>query len=270
MNTEKQIWNLLISKGFTQEAAAGIMGNTYAESGNMTNNLQNTGNSRLGMTDAQYTEAVNNGTYTNFVKDSIGYGLCQWTYWSRKQGLLDMAKKNHVSIDDPNMQVEYLIKELKSYGLMNKIVNSKDVREVTKIILTKFEKPASVIGKTDAQVEKVVDTRYKYSISIYKKYKDTLKEDLSVLVGCGVINSPDYWEKNIDSLSNLKELIHNAATSIVTLTQDSRDQTDKDLSTLTKFNVISDTSYWRGHYNDLEYLPALLHNIAEKLTDLEN
>jgi hypothetical protein len=39
------------------------------------------------MNDASYTAAVDNGSYTNFTHDFAGYGLAQWTYWSRKQGL---------------------------------------------------------------------------------------------------------------------------------------------------------------------------------------
>lgn len=58
----------------------------YAESGLMPNNLQNTYNNKLGKTDAEYTAAVDNGSYGNFVKDSAGYGLAQWTYWSEKAG----------------------------------------------------------------------------------------------------------------------------------------------------------------------------------------
>ena len=44
------------------------------------------------MTDAEYTAAVDSGSYTNFVRDSAGYGLAQWTYYSRKQALYDYAK----------------------------------------------------------------------------------------------------------------------------------------------------------------------------------
>jgi hypothetical protein len=41
------------------------------------------------MTDAEYTAAVNNGSYTNFINDSAGYGLAQWTYWSLKRDMLE-------------------------------------------------------------------------------------------------------------------------------------------------------------------------------------
>lgn len=55
-------------------------------------NLQNTYEQKLGMTDTSYTAAVDGGTYTGFVRDCAGYGLAQWTYWSRKQGLFNFAK----------------------------------------------------------------------------------------------------------------------------------------------------------------------------------
>ena len=97
---EKTIWNFLTGKGLNAYAVAGIMGNLYAESGLMPNNLQNTYNNKLGKTDAEYTAAVDNGSYGNFVKDSAGYGLAQWTYWSRKQALLNHAKQAGVSIAD--------------------------------------------------------------------------------------------------------------------------------------------------------------------------
>ena len=85
---EERIWNYLIDKGLSKAGAAGLMGNLYAESGLSPTNLQNTYESKLGYTDASYTAAVDNGSYTNFVHDSAGYGLAQWTYWSRKQNML--------------------------------------------------------------------------------------------------------------------------------------------------------------------------------------
>ena len=85
------------------------MGNLYAESGLSPINLQNSYNTKLKYSDAAYTDAVDNGKYTNFVKDSAGYGLAQWTYWSRKQNLLNYAKSTGKSIGDLNMQLEFLM-----------------------------------------------------------------------------------------------------------------------------------------------------------------
>ena len=115
MILEQKIWNYLKSKGLNDYGVAGLMGNLYAESGLKPTNLQNTYERKLGMTDAQYTAAVDNGKYTTFIRDSAGYGLAQWTYWSRKQALYNFAKTQKKSIGDLEMQLDFLIKELSEY-----------------------------------------------------------------------------------------------------------------------------------------------------------
>ena len=87
MANDKTIWEFLKSQGLNDYGAAGLMGNLYAESGLSPTNLQNTYNNKFGMTDDEYTADVDAGRYGNFVHDSAGYGLAQWTFWSRKQGL---------------------------------------------------------------------------------------------------------------------------------------------------------------------------------------
>lgn len=104
---EEKIWNYLKAKGLPACGIAGLMGNLYAESCLVPTNLQNSYEKTLGFTDAAYTAAVDNGTYQNFVKDSAGYGLAQWTYWSRKKNLLDFAKKKGKSIGDLEMAARF-------------------------------------------------------------------------------------------------------------------------------------------------------------------
>lgn len=82
---EEKIWNYLQKQDMNPCGIAGLMGNLFAESGLNPQNLQNSCEKKLGYTDASYTAAVDNGSYTNFTKDSAGYGLAQWTYWLRKQ-----------------------------------------------------------------------------------------------------------------------------------------------------------------------------------------
>ena len=91
-SNEEKIWNYLKAQGLSSAGAAGLMGNLYAESGLIPTNLQNTYEKKLGYSDAAYTAAVDSGAYTNFIRDSAGYGLAQWTYWSRKQALQQYAK----------------------------------------------------------------------------------------------------------------------------------------------------------------------------------
>ena len=109
---EEKIWNYLKGAGLNDYGIAGLMGNLYAESGLVPNNLQNTYEKSLGYTDEEYTVAVDKGTYGNFINDAAGYGLAQWTYWSRKQGLLNFAKAAGKSIGDLEMQLDFLMKEM--------------------------------------------------------------------------------------------------------------------------------------------------------------
>ena len=67
---------------------------------------------KLGYTDATYTAAVDSGAYSNFTKDSAGYGLAQWTYWSRKEALLNYARGKKKSVGDLTTQRGFLMEEL--------------------------------------------------------------------------------------------------------------------------------------------------------------
>ena len=144
MNTEERIWSYLKAQGLTNAGIAGLMGNLYAESGLRPNNLQNSYEGKLGMTDAEYTERVDSGSYTNFVRDSAGYGLCQWTYWSRKEALLAYAKKAGKSIGDLEMQLGFLMKELSEgyKAVLATLKTASSVRAASDAVLLQFERPA--------------------------------------------------------------------------------------------------------------------------------
>lgn len=161
----KTIWDFLMNKIGNAFGVAGLMGNLYAESALKSNNLQQTYETKLGYTDATYTAAVDNGTYDNFVKDAAGYGLAQWTYWSRKQNLLNYAHSKAKSIGDLTMQLEFLVKELsESYKTVwNTLKNAKTVLEASNSVLLNFEKPAN-------QGSSVQSARAKYGQTYYDKY----------------------------------------------------------------------------------------------------
>ena len=57
-NNEEKIWNYLKDAGRNDFGTAGLMGNLYAESGLIPNNVENLYEKRLGVTDASYTAAV--------------------------------------------------------------------------------------------------------------------------------------------------------------------------------------------------------------------
>ena len=148
--SSKIIWDFLKKEGFSDFGVAGLMGNLDAESALRPNNLQDTYSRSLGLSDAEYTTKVDNGTYTNFVRDSAGYGLAQWTYWSRKENLLNYAKSKKKSIGDLEMQLEFLVKELKtSYknSVYNILVNATTVQQASDVVLMNFERPANAAAQ---------------------------------------------------------------------------------------------------------------------------
>ena len=168
-NNEKTIWDFLKGKGLNEYAVAGIMGNLYAESALNPQNLQNNGNNKLGMTDAEFTAAYDSGKYAldTFIHDGYGYGLAQWTYWSRKQALANFAKAAGKSIGDLGMQLDYLWKELQGYTAVMKVLNAAEsVRAASDAILTGYERPAD-------QGTAVQEKRAGYGMTYYEKYADT-------------------------------------------------------------------------------------------------
>ena len=162
---EELIWQYLKAQGFSDAGAAGLMGNLYAESGLKPTNLQNTYEKKLGFTDDSYTKAVDNGSYGNFVRDSAGYGLAQWTYWSRKENLLNLAKQKKKSIGDIYLQLDFLMIELSSgyRGLLQTLKSTKSVKEASNGVLLQFERPAD-------QSVAVQNKRAAYGQTYYDKY----------------------------------------------------------------------------------------------------
>lgn len=172
--TDKEMWAYFKAQGLNDYGIAGLFGNLYKESGLVSNNLQNTGNTKLGMTDAEYTSAVDDGTYTNFVNDSYGYGLAQWTYYTRKQDLKDYADDGNYSIASRKMQCEFIYKELsESYSsVLKTLKNATSVSEASNAVLLKYEKPADTGSSVQAARTAAGET-------YYEKYAGTSASDTS-------------------------------------------------------------------------------------------
>ena len=164
-NNEEKIWNYLKGAGLNDFGTAGLMGNLYAESGLIPNNVENLYEKRLGVTDASYTAAVDSGKYQFFATDKAGYGLAQWTYCSRKAELLDYAQCCRKSIGDLEMQLDFLMKELREgYKTVLAVLKTAgSVRAASDAVLLKFERPAD-------QSEAAQARRAAFSQKYYDKY----------------------------------------------------------------------------------------------------
>ena len=176
MSNEQTIWSFLIGKIGNAYGAAGLMGNLYAESGLNPINLENAYEKKLGYTDSTYTDAVDSGKYTNFVRDSAGYGLAQWTYWSRKQKLLLFAKNRGVSIGNLEMQLDFLWKELNdSYpAVVTALKTATSVRGASDAVMVKFENPKD-------QSETAKSNRAKIGQTYYDKYSNMEKGSVNTM-----------------------------------------------------------------------------------------
>ena len=137
--TNKEIYNRLRAAGMTAEGACGMLGNMAAESAMRPDNAQDS----YGIPDDVYVAQVD-GEVRDFL-DSVGFGLCQWTLASRKAKLLAFARARGVSIADPAMQVDFVIRELQDYpefaDVRKTLCTSHDLRACTKIVMDIYENP---------------------------------------------------------------------------------------------------------------------------------
>lgn len=136
----KEIYIQLRAAGLTAEGACGLLGNMQAESGLKANIAQRGMTNR---TDEDYTSAVDMGLI-DFAHDSVGYGLCQWTFWSRKQALLCFARECGTSVGDERTQVNFCGKELREDypALWAYLCSTEDVAKAAERVCKEYERPA--------------------------------------------------------------------------------------------------------------------------------
>ncbi len=170
-------WHFLKHKGFSDIAAAALMGNMEAESNCVSCRLQ--GDFTNGFKRSiDYTAQVDAGNISRheFIYDGPGgggYGLCQWTYHPRKAGLYDLAQEQNVSIGDEFIQVEWLTRELwqDEYKNVKEVLdNSASIRECSDVIVKQFLRPAD-------QSEAVCKYRADLGRAFYQQFSEAEAED---------------------------------------------------------------------------------------------
>ena len=136
--SEQTIYEQLRRAGMSEAGACGMMGNMRAESAMRANNVQD----GYGYTDEQYTAGVDAGLI-DFL-DSIGYGLCQWTYGPRKRNMLDFHRQRGMSIGDEATQVAFCLHELQTEytKLWAYLCTTNGVYDAAARICKEYERPA--------------------------------------------------------------------------------------------------------------------------------
>lgn len=172
------LWNGLMQIIGNEIGVAALMGNIYAESGCTPYACQP---SRPYSTCMTYINAVDNhqinewafvhrGTSSTggVASGQGGFGLCQWTYYTRKQNMYNEWENSGVSIGDINFQVDFIEWELNNTHTSTKsaLQNATNLDDATNYVLFNYEGPA------DKSLD-VQDTRQNYALQIYNQYAGT-------------------------------------------------------------------------------------------------
>lgn len=168
---ESTIWNYLLNKIGNAYGVAGLMGNLQAESGLYPDRVQ--GDVPYSSYSVEYTAKVDNGTISeyDFVNNGPGgggYGLAQWTFYSRKQALYNLYKSGgYNSIGSIDLALDYLWYELQnSYpGVLSVLKSAASVRIASNSVLHDFERPAD-------QSESVEIARAELGMAFYNQFAD--------------------------------------------------------------------------------------------------
>lgn len=143
------IWNYFKGKIGNEYGVAGLMGNLQAESGLCPYRLQGDFTSGYS-TSKTYTANVNSGAISeyDFVHNGPGgggYGLAQWTFYTRKQNLYNRWKSGgYDSIGSIELACDFLWWELQnSYGgVLSVLKSAASIRQASDKVLHDFENPA--------------------------------------------------------------------------------------------------------------------------------
>lgn len=160
------IWQRLMWYIENPYGVAALMGNLQAESGLYPDRVQ--GDVPYSSVSQRYTANVDSGatSRSEFINDSKGYGLAQWTFSSRKAALYDFWKDNNFpSIGDADLGIDFLIVELTDNfsDVLDALFDATSIRAASDVVLHDFENPAD-------QSESVERTRAAMGTEIYNTF----------------------------------------------------------------------------------------------------
>lgn len=166
MSYHQTIYNLLRGYGLSEAGALGMLGNWECESGCEPYRVQGDYQASRAISKA-YVNAIENGTQNRerFANDQKGFGLAQWTYYSRKDMLWEVWKHSGKRIDDVGLQVDFAIRELHGEysGLLSFLKTTNDIQEACSRICKEYERPA--VNNVQARYEAALRIRREIDLS---------------------------------------------------------------------------------------------------------
>ena len=169
MSVKQSIYQTFIKFGMTPSGAFGMMGNGERESNLEAGRVQGDF-SAFRTVSKSYVARVTSGELSRdaFARDGLGFGIFQWTFYSRKYDLYDWWKASGKALDDPVMQCEFAVAELKkSYrNLWDLLCTSNDLYTCVKEVCVVYERPA----------HNNIDQRFTAAVAIKAELTDTPAE----------------------------------------------------------------------------------------------
>lgn len=154
MGSREKIYSVLRGAGLTRAGALGLMGNWDCESNLEAGRVQ--GDFSPYRTGSKlYVSQITSGVISKeqFMKDAKGFGLAQWTYFTRKGNLYNYWRNSGVALDDAEMQTRFALYELSTggeySGLYSFLRSSEDLRACVEKVCTIYERPA--VNNIDAR-----------------------------------------------------------------------------------------------------------------------
>lgn len=143
--SRQTIYNRLRAGGLSETGALALLGNWECESNNEPCRVQGDFSADRHIS-REYASRIDNAAVSDdaWCRDALGWGLAQFTYWSRKQGLLRFCRERAISVADEEAQVDFALKELREeYGsLLDLLKNSGDLYQCTSAVCRQYERPA--------------------------------------------------------------------------------------------------------------------------------
>lgn len=187
---EQRIWDFLLGLTDNSIGAAALMGNLAKESGLAATNMENAYEEVMGYDDLSYTAAADSGRYQRFTTDGVGYGLAQWTYPSRKERLLTLARERGTSVGDLGTQLELIALELAETSILEDLKTAASIPEASDIVMLRYERPADQSEETRQRRAGACQYFYqKYALGWYQDGTMTLKQQQVTQIA---MNSSDY------------------------------------------------------------------------------
>lgn len=203
MSYYQTIYNRLRQHGISEAGALGFLGNWDCESNCEPYRVQGDFSSYRSISKA-YVNSLNTGALTRdlFMHDQKGFGLAQWTYFSRKAELYDEWKKLGCLIDDPVFQTDFAMKELKQDNgdLYRYLLSTNNVYDACSRICVEFERPYH--NNVDARFQSATRIKSEIDLNAWsgeealkptESSSSSTQPQEAVTVKPELIPATDYW-----------------------------------------------------------------------------